>query len=327
MNRNKGLKKTLFDFLYKYGIIFTIVITFSYFVVVTGGRFLKTENMINILRAMSIVTIIATGVTISLVVGGFDLSVGSIASLSMAVSVAMFVWYEQGIFIAILVALLVSIMVGLVNAFMIEKLNIPDMLATLSSMFIFAGLSMTFSKGKIISENMIMENGSVSEGVIPQAFTKLGEVPTIIIIMLIIIVVIHVFLTFTKHGRYMYIVGGNPEAARLSGVNVNKYKILAYALSGLLAGIGGLLMAARMGQANPSAGAGYLMEAVAAAYIGYSFLGAGKPNAIGTFFGALLMVGLSNGLVMISMPYYSMDIIKGIVLVLALALTYYKQEE
>lgn len=210
---------------------------------------------------------------------------------------------------------------------MIIKFNIPDMLATLSAMFIFNGVSTTFSKGKIISQNMIMPDGSTSTGLVPQMFRDFGAVPLIIVIMAIIIIIIHIFLTYTKHGRYMYIVGGNPEAARLSGVNVNKYKTVAYMLSAMLAGIGGLLLAARIGQANPSAGAGYLMESVAAAYIGFSFLGSGKPNAIGTFVGALMMVALSNGLVMVSVPYYSMDIIKGVVLVLALALTYYKNRD
>lgn len=324
-NRLKNFE--FFDFLYNYGTVFTIILMFGFFAVATNGRFLQSGNLINILRAMSIVTVISTGVTISLVVGGFDLSVGSVASMTMAVGIAMFVWYEQNVLVAIVAALVVAVIIGLINSFMIIKFNIPDMLTTLAAMFIFNGVSTTFSKGKIISQNMIMPDGSTSTGLVPQVFRDFGSVPQIIIIMAVLVILVHVFLTFTKHGRYMYIVGGNKEAARLSGVNINKYKMIAYMLSAMLAGIGGLLLAARIGQANPSAGAGYLMESVAAAFIGFSFLGAGKPNAIGTFFGALLMVSLSNGLVMISIPYYSMDIIKGIVLVLALALTYYKNKD
>jgi simple sugar transport system permease protein len=145
--------------------------------------------------------------------------------------------------------------------------------------------------------------------------------------MALVIILLHIFLNYTKHGRFMYSVGANEEAARLSGVKVKNYKVLAYVLSGTLAAFGGILLAARMGQSNPSGGAGYLMESVAAVFIGYSVLGAGKANAIGTFIGALLMAILSNGLVMLSVPYYSMDIVKGSVLVIAIFLTYYERKK
>ncbi|MDI9493680.1 MAG: ABC transporter permease [Bacillota bacterium] len=316
----------LFDFLYKYGTLFTIVIIVVFFSITTDGRFISPANIINILRAMSITTVIATGITISLVVGGFDLSVGSVASMTMALSIAMFVWYEQNIVVSILVALIVAGIIGFLNSVLIIRFKIPDMLATLAAMFIFNGVSTTFSKGKIISQNMIMEDGSVSTGLIPGSFRSLGQVPVIIIVMAALVIIVHIFLTYTKHGRYMYVVGGNAEAARLSGVKVDKYRRIAYIMAAILAGIGGILLAARIGQSNPSAGAGYLMESVAAAFIGFSVAGVGKPNAIGTFVGALLMVALSNGLVMKSVPYYSMDIIKGAVLVLALGITYYKQK-
>ncbi|HAF60099.1 MAG TPA: sugar ABC transporter permease [Clostridiales bacterium UBA9856] len=316
----------LFDFLYKYGTLFTIVIIVVFFSITTDGRFISPANIINILRAMSITTVIATGITISLVVGGFDLSVGSVASMTMALSIAMFVWYEQNIVVSILVALIVAGIIGFLNSVLIIRFKIPDMLATLAAMFIFNGVSTTFSKGKIISQNMIMEDGSVSTGLIPASFRSLGQVPVIIIVMAALVIIVHIFLTYTKHGRYMYVVGGNAEAARLSGVKVDKYRRIAYIMAAILAGIGGILLAARIGQSNPSAGAGYLMESVAAAFIGFSVAGVGKPNAIGTFVGALLMVALSNGLVMKSVPYYSMDIIKGAVLVLALGITYYKQK-
>ncbi|CBH20813.1 Methylthioribose transport system permease protein [Acetoanaerobium sticklandii] len=319
-------KFSFFDFLYNYGTLLTIVVIFAFFTIATDGRFMQAANLVNILRAMSITTVIATGVMISLVVGGFDLSVGSVASMTMAVSTAMFVWYDQNIFVAIAASVVIAAVIGYLNSILIIKGRIPDMLATLAAMFIFNGVSSTFSQGKIISQNMIMADGTTSTGLIAPMFRELGKVPTIIIIMVLIMVVVHIFLKYTKHGRYMYVVGGNKEAARLSGVKVNKYIIVAYVMSAILAGIGGILLAARIGQSNPSGGAGYLMESVAAAYIGFSVAGAGKPNAIGTFFGALLMVSLSNGLVMLSVPYYSMDIIKGAVLVLALGLTYYKNE-
>lgn len=144
--------------------------------------------------------------------------------------------------------------------------------------------------------------------------------------MAVIVIATHIFLTYTKHGRYMYIIGGNKEAARLSGISVNKYKILAYLLSALLAAIGGIVLASRVMTSEINSGSPYLMDAVAAAFIGSSVLGAGKPNAFGTFVGAVLIGILQNGLIMMSVPYYAMDIVKGTVLALALAVTYYKQK-
>ena len=123
----------------------------------------------------------------------------------------------------------------------------------------------------------------------------------------------------------MYIIGGNMEAARLSGINVNKYRVIAYLLSAAFAAIGGIVLGSRVMTAEINAGAPYLMDAVAAAYIGFSVGGSGKANAIGTLVGAVLIGILQNGLVMLSVPYYAMDIVKGTVLAFALALTYYKK--
>ncbi|SHN35869.1 ABC transporter permease [Gracilibacillus kekensis] len=312
-----------FQFLYKYGTIITIILLIVIFSI-ANPAFLQWSNIENILRSISIVTIIAIGLTISLSVNGFDLSIGSVASLANAVVISMFVWYGQSTLIAILVALVAAILVGLLNSFLIVKMRIPDMLLTLATMFVIQGVALTYTRSATISENMIMPDGSYSEGMITDVFSLLGKAPYIIILMLVIVFIVHIFLTYTKHGRYMYVIGGNEEAARLSGIPVNKYKVLAYVLSALLAAIGGIVLASRVMQAEINAGENYLMDAVAAAFIGLSVLGAGKPNALGTFVGAVLIGILANGLVMMSVPYYAMDIVKGGVFALALAVTYYK---
>ncbi|OPJ64670.1 ABC transporter permease [Clostridium oryzae] len=323
-NKTK-FKFDVFDFLYKYGTIITIAIL----IIVFGmkeNNFLKPDNIINILRSISIVTIIAIGVTISLAVGGFDLSVGSTASIANAVVISMFVWYSQGTLVAIFAAIAAGIVVGIINAFIIIKFRIQDMLATLATMFIFQGVALTYTKGATISQNMVMSDGSTAQGQLTNAFINLGKIPWIIIIMLLVVAFVHIFLTYTKFGRYIHVIGGNQEAARLSGIQVNKYRLIAYILSGLFAAIGGIVLASRVQTAEINAGASYLMDAVAAAYIGFSVGGSGKPNAIGTFAGAVLIGILQNGLVMMSVPYYAMDIVKGAVLVFALALTYYKKK-
>lgn len=318
-------KFDFFDFLYKYGTIVTIFALIIIFAM-ANPSFIQANNVINILRSISIVTIIAIGITISLSVDGFDLSVGSVASLANAVVISMFVWYSQNIFVAILAAVGVSLLVGMLNSFMIVKVRIPDMLITLASMFIVQGIALTYTKGATVSQNMVMPDGTFATGTISPVFAKIGQVPWIIIIMLVIVVLVHIFLTYTKHGRYMYVIGGNKEAARLSGIPVNKYKVIAYLLSSMFAAFGGIMLAARVMTAEINAGGPYLMDAVAAAFIGFSVFGAGKPNALGTFVGAVLIGILQNGLVMLAVPYYAMDIVKGTVLAFALALTYYKMK-
>ncbi|MFQ6243961.1 ABC transporter permease [Yersinia enterocolitica] len=315
----------LFDFLYKWGMLLTVVALIALFGL-ASDNFLDPNNIINILRSIAIVTVIAIGVSISLSIGGFDLSVGSTASLANAIVVSLFVWYGFGTTGAIILTLLICTLVGLFNAFLIVVLKIPDMLATLASLFVIQGVAMTYSYGGSITQNMLLPSGDMAEGVIPEMFSALGQVPVIVLIMLAVTIVVQLYLSLTKHGRRMYAIGGNPEAARLAGIRTVRYRVLAYVLSSLLAALGGILLASRIGSSQVNAGGGYLMDAVAAAYIGFSLAGSGKPNALGTLIGAVILGVLQNGLVMLSVPYYAMDIIKGLVLAMALALTYIHQK-
>ncbi|GIP17993.1 sugar ABC transporter permease [Paenibacillus montaniterrae] len=314
-----------FDFLYKYGTLITIVILIVFFGVATDN-FLTSNNITSILRSISITTIIAIGLTLSLAVGGFDLSVGSTASLANAVVISMFVWHSQNMLVSILVVLVLCALVGIINGFLVTSFKIQDMLMTLATMFVIQGVAQTYTRGATISQNMIMPSGDYAPGSIPALFGQLGKAPWIIIIMFVAVILVHLLLTHTKYGRYMYMIGGNSEAAKLSGIPVRKYRFIAYVLAALFAGIGGMILAARVMTAEVNAGAPYLMDAVAAAFIGFSVLGSGKPNAFGTFVGAVLIGILSNGLIMMSVPYFAMDIVKGAVLALALGITYYKRK-
>ncbi len=321
--RPVGEKKLdLMKIFYKYGIILCLALIVIVFSFSTGGLFISSSNILNIFRSMSIPAVIALGITFSVSVNGFDLSVGSTVSLTSVFIASMFVWYEMPIVLAIILTLLLSCLIGLFNSLIIIKFKVPDMLATLASMFIIAGIALLYTNGKIVSKNMVMPNGEIAEGELPKSFMKIGQAPTIIIIMIIVFILAVVFLNFTKYGRYFYIIGGNNVAAKLSGVKVNRYKTLAYVISSLLAGVGGIMLASRMSQASPGVGSSYLMEGVAATFIGQSLLGNKKANAVGTFIGTLLMISLTNGLVMNSVDYYAMDIVMGVVLVLGLAVTY-----
>ncbi|ELY3760123.1 ABC transporter permease [Cronobacter universalis] len=327
MSKAATLKSTpsarhqLFEFFYKWGMLLTVVALVALFGI-ASDNFLDPFNIINILRSIAIVTVIAIGVSISLTIGGFDLSVGSTASLANALVISLFVWHGFGTTEAIVITLALCTLVGLFNAFLIVVLKIPDMLATLASLFVIQGVAMTYSYGGSITQNMVLPSGEMAEGVIPDAFSLFGQVPVIVIVMLVVTVVAQLGLSLTTHGRRMYAIGGNPEAARLSGIRITRYKVAAYVIASLLAGLGGILLASRIGSSQVNAGSGYLMDAVAAAWIGFSLAGSGKPNALGTLVGAVILGVLSNGLVMLSVPYYAMDIIKGLVLAGALAITY-----
>jgi simple sugar transport system permease protein len=333
-NLNRIRKMPIFlSFINKWGTLVTVVVLFLLFTFLNwntktnSSMFLTFSNMITILRTISITAIIAIGLTFALAVNGMDLSIGATANFADTFIMTMFVWYNLNIGVSILLTILVCLSVSAINSFLIVKLRIPDMVAALSVMFMYQGVALTYSNGGAITERMTRPDGTQAPGLVPPIFRALGKEPYLIIIMLSVVLFTFFFLRYTKHGRYMYAVGGNPEAARLSGISVAKYKILAYVLSAVFASLGGICLAARVGTAQVSAGDAYLMPAVAAAYIGFSVAGSGKPNAEGTLVGAILIGMLENGLIMASVPYFAMNIIKGAVLAIALAMTYSKKSK
>lgn len=326
--QKEDLLRKIIDFCMKWGTILVTVLVFIFFTFATWDSeyneslFLTTDNMITILRSISIMSIIAIGLTFSLAVNGMDLSVGSTANLADTFVMTMFVWYGLSVGMSIALTIAVCLLVTLVNVFLIIKMKIPDMIATLAVMFMLQGVALTYSNGGAITERMMLPDGTQAPGLVPPFFREFGIEPYLIIIMVLVVGFAWFFLNFTKYGRFMYAIGGNPEAAKLSGIPVNRYKFLAYLLSTIFATVGGICLAARVGTAQVGAGDTFLMPAVAAAFIGYSIAGAGKPNAIGTLIGAVLIGILENGLIMMAVPYYAMNIIKGLVLAGALALTY-----
>lgn len=330
-------KEKLIDFALKSGTMLVFLFLVIYFSI-TNQYFLTVDNLTSILTSVSIVALVAVGVTFSLIVNGFDLSVGSTVSLTTVVAASLMVWYEQPLIFVIIIPIVIGAIIGLINAFFIVKIRVPDLLATLAMLYIIKGVHLTYTKGYSIYANMPLGGGQTAQGSFSELFLWLGQgklfsiplsgstvfsLPVPVGIMLLLIGLTHLFLKYTRHGRLLYVTGGNEEAAHLSGVAVNCYKTLAYVLSGVFCAIAGLLFAARIGTGQVDAGGPLLMDAVAAAFVGYSVFGAGKPNVLGTFIGAVLIGVILNGLTMLNLPYYAYDIIKGSVLLLALALTYY----
>jgi simple sugar transport system permease protein len=320
------LNNKLLQFSFKYGALIFIGLVLLFFSLY-NEYFFTYGNLTDILRSISIVTFVAIAVTISLTVDGFDLSVGSTVSLSTVVTATLMVWFQMPLVLVIVIPIVIGALVGLLNAFLIVKVRIPDLLATLAVMYIVSGIHKTYTKGYSIYSNMQMQDGTKAPGVMEKDFLWIGQgkllgVPFPVILMIVAVIGAHLFFKYTRWGRQMIMTGGNEEAARLSGLKVKKIRTIAYVASGVFAAIGGILFAARVGSGQIDAGSPLLMEAVAAVFVGYSVLGAGRPNVFGTFVGAVLTGVLINGLTMLHVQYYTTDIIKGAVLVLALAVTF-----
>ncbi len=312
-------------------------IKFGFLVVMAGAivifsmaqpAFLSWGNLFSILLGVTVYAILALGETFPLVINGMDLSIGAIAALSvMLASYCMVVLGLPGYW-AFVICIVVGSLVGLANGLLIVKLRIPDLLTTLGMMFLVQGLQLVPSGGRSIGNGMVLPSGETATGVFDPRFKFLGQgrildvLPVPVVFMLLIAVVVFVVLSMTRWGRAFYAIGGNSEAARLAGANINGLRVMAYVASGTIAAFGGLILAARVGRGDVSSGGTLLMDAVGSALIGFAVLGAQRPNPFGTIVGAVFLGVLMNGLTMLNMPYFWQDLIKGCVLVAALAFTF-----
>lgn len=290
--------------------------------------FIQIDNLMSILQAVAVVAILGAGVTLTLAVGGFDLSIGAVAASSvMAASYAMIVW-QLGAFWTVLLVLLLGATVGLLNALLIVRLKVPDLLATLAMMFLLSGLQLIPTGGRSIASGLILPDGSTAPGRYDPAFLLIGRstlfdvVPLPVVILAAVAIVLHLLTEHTRFGRLLFATGGNELATRLAGGATERLRIWAYVISGTLAALGGIVVAARVGRGDVSSGASLLMDSVAAALIGFAVLGLRRPNVLGAVVGAVFVGVLLNGLTMLNAPYYTQDFVKGAVLVGALALTY-----
>jgi simple sugar transport system permease protein len=290
--------------------------------------FINIGNLMSILQAVSVVAILGAGVTVTLAVGGFDLSIGAVAASSvMAASYAMIVWHLDA-FATVPLVLAFGAVIGLVNAFLIVRLRVPDLLATLAMMFLLSGLQLIPTAGRSISAGLVLPDGSKATGAYDPAFLLIGRystfgtVPVSVLLTVAVAIVLFVLTERTRIGRLLFATGGNEVATRLAGASTIRLKTLAYIISSTLAALGGIVIAARVGRGDVSSGGSLLMDSVAAALIGFAVLNLRRPNVLGTIVGAVFVGVLLNGLTMLNAPYYTQDFVKGAVLVGALALTY-----
>jgi simple sugar transport system permease protein len=273
--------------------------------------FLRVDNLFSVLQAVSVVALLGVGVTFTLAVNGFDLSVGSTAVLCLMLSSFAMVVFQFNAAETIALALAIGAIVGLANGFLIVALRIPDLLATLGMMFLLAGLQLIPSAGRSITTGLILSDGSVAQGAFDPAFLAIGRyqlwglAPLPVVIVAIIAVVAWFFMERTRWGRVFYAVGGNETAAYLAGAPVKRYRLAAYVISGVLAALGGVFIAARVGRGDVFAGSSLLLDSVAASLIGFAVLDQRRANVIGAVTGAIFVGIVLNGLTMLNVPYYT----------------------
>lgn len=282
-------------------------------------KFLTVDNIWNVMRQISVNVCIATGMTLVVLIGGIDLSVGSVLALSGAVAAGL---WKQGIQLPsnnlyigftllgiILAALLVGLILGFINGLVITKFKVPAFIATLAMLTIARGLTMLWTKGFPISS-------------LGEKFGYIGTgwfigIPVPVLISAVIVLIAVVLARKTRTGRYIYAIGGNESAARFSGININKIKLLVYTIAGVLAAVGGIIVTSRLDSAQPNAGVSYELDAIAAVVIGGTSLSGGKGSIMGTVLGAIIIGVLNNGLVLLNVSPFWQQVVKGMVILLA----------
>lgn len=327
-NHGQGARVPALGSFLRAGAVFILLGLMMIGFTIAQPAFVNIGNLMSILQAVSVVAILGAGVTVTLAVGGFDLSIGAVAASSvMAASYAMIVWHLD-VFATVPLVLAFGATVGLVNALLIVRLRVPDLLATLAMMFLLSGLQLIPTAGRSISAGLVLPDGSKATGAYDPAFLLIGRyslfatLPVSVVLMAIVAIVLFVLTERTRIGRLLFATGGNEVATRLAGASTTRLKTLAYVISGTLASLGGIVIAARVGRGDVSSGGSLLMDSVAAALIGFAVLNLRRPNLLGTIVGAVFVGVLLNGLTMLNAPYYTQDFVKGAVLVGALALTY-----
>jgi len=275
-------------------------------------RFRTLHNILTVIRQFSLVAIVAMGESVVLISGGFDLSVGSIAALTGIFSCHLMVTFMWPIWISVFLGILLGALCGVFNGVLITKVKINPLIATLASSWIFMGVILITTKGWPVI-NM------------PQKFNFLGQgyflgIPFPIIIMIVVGVILTIFLSQTIYGRFIYAIGGNVIASKLSGLNVDRMKIIVFVLCDSLAALAGIILCSRMGYAQASNGENWPLPAIAAAVIGGVSLSGGKGKIYGVAIGAALLGIISNILVLLHISSYWQSLISGFIVIGAVSI-------
>lgn len=291
------------------GILVVLAILFI-LISIVSPVFLSVQNLITLLQQVAINVIIALGMTLVIILGGIDLSVGSIVALSGTLCVGLVENLNLNIILAVLLSIVIGTLIGLINGKIITKFKLPAFIVTLATMNIARGAAYLYSGGRSLrSTNEIFS--SIGN-------TRLfGVLPISILYMFVLVAIFSVLLSKTKFGTYVYAIGGNRQAASFSGIQNEKVETIVYVLSGFLAALAGVVLASRMYSGQPSVGQGYEMNAIAACVLGGVSMSGGQGNISGTFFGAIVIGIVSNGLNLVGVSSFWQLVIMGIIILLA----------
>ena len=281
--------------------------------------FFTSRNLINVLRQISLLTIAATGLTVCRAAGELDLSVGGLAALAGITVAKLTVEAGLPVGVAILITLLLGGGFGLINGFLVSLVKIPSLIATLGTLSIASGTALFVTGGKAIYAEF------------PRNFAFLGQgyflnIPMPAVIMIFVVIVVYILLEKTVVGRHLYAIGENPLAARLVGLPIVFYRIIIFVISSMTATVSGVVLVARLGSGQPTAGGEYLLEGLGSVFIGMTVFRAGQANILGTLTGAFIVGVIANGLLLMGLSPYVQDIIKGLIMILAVIAAVYKEE-
>lgn len=307
---NNGIKKITDNRLFKsYGGVFLALIALMILFSILSPYFLKTNNILTVLSQVSIIAILAFGMTFVLMIGEIDLSVGSIVALC-GVVLGLMLSNGYNAFISIIAVIAAGALAGLFNGFISAKFRIPTFIVTVATLGIFRGVGYAFTDAKPIEIDnpIILFLGN----------SKLFNIiPVPVIVVGVFLIIAHVVLAKTKFGRQAKIAGGNKTAAEYVGINTRRLQMKIFMITGVAAAISSILLAARLYSAQPNAATGYELDAIASAVLGGTSLSGGYGTVLGTFIGALIIGVINNGMNLIGMPYFYQQIIKGLIIIIA----------
>ena len=300
----------------KYGTLIGILAVIAFFWINLPDTFMTGRNWLNISQQMSMLAVIAFAMTAVMAMGDFDLSVGSMASLAGIVAALVFI-ATGSVALGVVAALGAGVLGGLLNGILVSYFGILPFVATLGTMTVFSGLASWLAGGKTIFGSAIPESfsGFARGGI------TLGSlaIPNLTLVALGVFAVIWLLLEQTVHGRKLYAIGGNAEAARLAGVRVKQLRFAAFGLTGLGSAVGGLMYASRVASANPAQGSGLMLDAIAAVFLGMTMSEEGEPRVAYTLAGVLVLGVLGNGLTQLNVDSYVREMMIGTIIVIAVA--------
>lgn len=308
IKRETDIKAIMKNSLHKYGVVFAFILLCIVVSIITP-KFLQVRNLMNILRQYSVIGILSVGMTLVIISGNFDISVGYICGFCGALLIKLNGEYGVALLPAVVIVLLVGALIGCVNGFCVARIGIPSMIATLGM-------------GEVVNGAFLLITGGYSLSIANETLRAVGKgsvigVPTITVIFLLTVILFQFILKKTRYGRSTYAVGGNIDAARLSGIKTKQITISAFAICGLLAALSGIVLTARVMNISPASGSGYELDAIAAVVIGETRVSGGEGNVWRTVMGVLFVGVISNALNLLGVNDYYQYILKGGIILLA----------